>query len=243
MKQVYLFVAILFALGCNKDAAVNSRSSGNGGSLARFTVVGNYLYIADHNNIKTYDISDLDSLRLKGVTPVGFGVETIFPYDDKLFIGSRDGMFIYSIEDPREPKKLGQALHTRSCDPVVANNKYSYVTLRSGSACGPATAGLYIYDIQDIQKPVQVSLLKLDNPYGLGLKDSVVFVCRDAGLDVVNVKNPSLPKITHTIADAAYRDVIVYDDLLICYVTDGLLLYDIADLNNIVRLDDIEYIK
>jgi hypothetical protein len=31
---------------------------------------------------------------------IGFDIETLFSYGDNLFIGSRNGMFIYSISNP-----------------------------------------------------------------------------------------------------------------------------------------------
>jgi hypothetical protein len=82
----------------------------------------------------------------------------------------------------------------------------------------------------------------MTNPLGLGLKDSVVFVCRGPyGLTAVNVKNPSQPKELYTINDADYVDVIPYENLLICYVTNGLLLYDIANLKSIVKIGNVGY--
>jgi hypothetical protein len=160
-----------------------------------------------------------------------------------LFVGSSTGMFIYSIANPSIPVKLGEARHVRSCDPVVVNGTTAYVTLRGGSPCGPATDGLYVYDISNLLSPVQKSLLPLSYANGLGVKDSVVFICRATdGLSLVNVKQQSSPKIMYTIRDGEnYVDVIPYDNLLICYVKKGLLVYDISNLNQIVKVSTINY--
>lgn len=217
-----LFIASLFLIlitACTKDAnnTAADAASGTGGSLARFTIAANHLYLADYNTIEVYDLADAANPLKKTSVNVGFGVETIYPYMDKLFIGSRDGMFIYSITNPSNPVKLGEARHVRSCDPVVANDTIAYVTLRGGSPCGPAQDGLYIYDIKNVTTPVQKNLFPLSNPYGLGLRDSVVFVCRgSSGLSLVNVKNPSLPKLMYTVEDGNFQDAIPYDNLLIC---------------------------
>jgi hypothetical protein len=245
MKSVsYLFLfCMLVQLSCNKDgAAADGSSIGKGGSLARFTIVGNYLYLADYSTIEVFDISDPAATEKKGSVNVGFGVETIFPYKDKLFIGSMEGMYIYDLSNPQVPKKLGEARHVRSCDPVVANDSIAYVTLRGSGNCGAATDGLYTYDITNLTKPIQKSLLPLSNPFGLGLKDTVVFVCRAGdGLSVVNVKSATQPSVMYTLKDAEYLDVIPYDDLLICYVKTGILLYDTRNVNNLTRLGSYTY--
>jgi hypothetical protein len=153
-----------------------------------------------------------------------------------------DGMYIYDLADPKLPKKLGEARHVRSCDPVVANDSVAYVTLRGSGNCGAATDGLYTYNISNLTAPVQKSLLPLSNPYGLGLKDTVVFVCRGAdGLSVVNVKSAESPKLLYTLKESTYFDVIPYDDLLICYVRTGILLYDTRNVNQLVKLGSFNY--
>lgn len=249
MRKLYIYLFIVstcIIAGCSKDAAnsPSSASSGNGtgGSLARFTVVGNYLYLANYTSVEVYDISNPAATAKVASVPVGFGIETIFPYKDKLFLGSVDGMYIYSLTNPASPVRLGSARHVRSCDPVVANDSVSYVTLRGGSPCGPAQDGLYIYDIRNITAPVQKAMLSIGTPHGLGLKDTVVFVCRAAqGLSAVSVKQTNAPRLMYTKTDAHYLDVIPYGNLLICYVSNGLILYDISDLNNPVKLTTYLY--
>lgn len=239
-----LIAVIVFAIACTKDAARSSEptDTGTGGSLARFTITAGHLYLADYHTLEVYDLSNPTTPVKKKSINIGFGIETIYPYQDKLFIGSRDGMYIYSLEDPGNPTKLGEARHVRSCDPVVANDTVAYVTLRGNNACGPAEDGLYIYDIKNVTQPVQKSLLRLSYPAGLGLKDHVVFISRgDQGLTLVNVKDPAKPEEMYTVRDASYIDVIPYDDLLICYVQDGLLVYDISDLNQIKKIGGVQY--
>lgn len=248
IKTLIICAIGLLFFACEKDsnstaARDYNSGSGTGGSLARFTIVGKYLYIADFATLNIYDISDPESPRLYKTVDVGFGVETIFPYKDKIFIGSRDGMYIYGFNRYGFFSKFGEARHVRSCDPVVANDTAAYVTLRSGNACGVGEDGLYIYDIRKVKNPVQKSLLRISQPLGLGLKDTVVFVCRmQEGLTLVNVKNSSDPKEMYTIKEADYRDVIPYDDLLICYVSTGLLLYDISNLNDVKQVGHVKYL-
>src|SRR5258705_13391206 len=173
-------LAMFLFTACNKESASSApdaASTGTGGSLARFTISGNYLYLADYAWLKVFDISNPGNPVERPEVPVGFAVETIFPYKDKLFIGSKQGMFVYSLTDPGAPSKLGSVLHIRSCDPVVANDSISFSTLQGGSRCGPAESGLYVYAIRNITTPVLKKLLPLSTPYGLGLQGSVVVIC------------------------------------------------------------------
>ena len=244
-RKILIIASLVFLFGasCTKEGVSSADAAGGtgkGGSMARFTISGNYLYLADWNSIRVFDINNPSSPVEKAPVPVGFGVETIFPYKDKLFIGSVTGMYIYSIAIPASPVKLGSAIHMRSCDPVVSNDTISYVTLR-GNNCGPAESGLYIYDIKNISNPSLIKLLPLSSPYGLGLVDSVVFVCRgNEGLTAVNIKKPKEPNIMYTKNDGDYMDVIPYDNLLICYVKTGILIYDISDPGNISKVGEID---
>jgi hypothetical protein len=233
---VSLFLIALFS-SCEKTgdntAVAASSASGTGGSLARFTIVGNTLYLADVSTLKSYDITDAKNVIEKSITYIRFGVETIFPYKDKLFIGSRDGMYIYSIKDPVNPVLLGEARHGRACDPVVANDTIAFVTLTGGSPCGPAEDGLYVHDIRDVLKPVLLKKEAVATPAGLGLSGDILYICQKTnGLSIYNIKNPAVPVFIKKLTGHYFSDVIPYNDLLICYVSNGLVLYNIADKKN-----------
>src|SRR2546421_2816 len=145
-----LFCAV-FHFSCEKQGASagsSSATSGAGGSLAKFAVVDDYLYIVDAHNLNIFDLSDPAKPRQKTSIMAGFDIETIFAYKKKLFLGASNGMYVYSIEDPLKPVKEAAITHFRACDPVVSNDTVSYVTLRStGSQCGSSKNVLNIYDI------------------------------------------------------------------------------------------------
>ena len=244
MKMIIFLLGLFIITGCTKDGGAADASAatsiGKGGSLARFTIVGNFLYLVDDLTLKIFDISDPVNATPKGSIILRFGVETIFPYKDKLFIGSRDGMYIYSIANPVIPALLGEARHTRSCDPVVANDTTAFVTLRGNQPCGPAEDGLYIYDIKNITSPVALATIRMPTPNGLGLQDSLLYVCQKLnGMRIYNVSNPSAPVLRKTITTYSFEDVICYNNLLICYTSRGLALYDIRVGSNPVFLSEV----
>ena len=66
---------------------------------------------------------------------IGFDIETLSLYDGYLYIGSRNGMFIYNTTNYEEPALVSQVQHFTTCDPVIANNTHAYVTLKGGDLC------------------------------------------------------------------------------------------------------------
>ncbi len=232
MKSIHLFIVILICLsGCSKESntTTSNNSSGSGGSLAKFAIANNFLYVVDMYTLKCYSLSDQQSPSLTKTIELNWNVETVFPYNENLFIGTTNGMYVLSIKDPGNPEKLGQVAHLRSCDPVVANDSLAFVTLRGGTPCGPATEGLYVYNTKDPLNPHEIKILPISTPHGLGLRDTIVYVCRmQDGLSIINVKKPDDPKIIKTIKGDNFQDVIPYNNLLITYVSNGLVLYDIS---------------
>jgi hypothetical protein len=106
----------------------------------------------------------------------------------------------------------------------------AFVTLKSGANCGPATSGLYIHDIKSITNPLLKKTVELPEPVGLGLQDSVLYVCcGNEGLKVFNVKKPYTPGLITTKLDGNFVDVIPYNGILICFVQDGIILYNITN--------------
>ena len=129
---IFLLTGMLF-ISCSGDDSYYNGDSGQGGSMARFTIKGDYLYTVDHQTLKTFDISSAESPEyLKNKDQyLDFGVETIFTMDTLLFIGSRTGMYIYNITRPDFPQQMSYTPHITSCDPVVASGNYAYVTFYS----------------------------------------------------------------------------------------------------------------
>lgn len=229
---IYFSVALLF-YSCEKDSLSGAASSsGAGGSTARFTISGNFLYVVDNTNLKTFDISNTAVAPvLKSTTSIGINVETIFPYQDKLFIGSSFSMHIFSLTNPEKPTRLAQAdyIIRMSCDPVVAKDSTAYATLNSTGPCGGGLSQLVIYNIKDITKPKLETTRSLTGPYGLGISDSALYVCEGGvGLNVYNIRNTYSPQLLRTITGETFFDVIPYGNILICQVSNGIALYDIS---------------
>lgn len=230
------------------DAAINSAGSsdkgnfGTGGSMARFTLYDNYLYAVDNYSLKLFNISTLEAPEFESQVYLGWNIETIFPYEDKLFIGSQTGMYIYNLNNPSDPEYISQFRHASSCDPVVVEGDYAYVTLRAGNLCGDNESQLDVIDISDISNPTFLKSYPMVEPYGLGIDDSILFVCDgNAGLKIYNASDPL--KISDNLLKA-YQDINAFDviplgNILLMIGVDGLYQYSYSDPNNITEISYI----
>lgn len=240
MKKTLSFLSIIFLFSCNKSSVDSAVAGGNGqgGSLARFTIVGNYLYSIDKSNLRVFNITTPSEPAFVSSVPVGFEIETIYPFRDKLFIGSTSVVHIFSIADPAHPQKLGEAISPefiRRCDPVVAKENVAYATLRTTGPCGGTRSVLAVYDITNIEQPIPKDAVAVGEPYGLGYLDNALYVCdKLQGLVVFDITQPFHPTLSTrvNINAASFIDVIPYNDVLICWTTSGVSLYDISSRLN-----------
>ncbi|ADV48214.1 LVIVD repeat-containing protein [Cellulophaga algicola DSM 14237] len=205
------------------DMVSNNAAVGQGGSLARFKIVNDYLYAVDSHTINVFDISNLENPKDLEDVYAGFDIETIFNRNQYLFLGSKSGMYIYDISSPSTPQFVSEFQHGTACDPVVVDDKYAYVTLRGGNSCGATESGLFVIDIQDIKNPILLKSYAMEEPYGLGLKDNLLFVCDGkAGLKVYDKTDVENLEALNHFENIVTFDVIPLENSLLI-VGDGFL--------------------
>jgi len=207
---------------------------GIGGSLARFSIVNDYLYAVDHHNLRAVAISNPNDLRIAGTLFAGFDIETIYPLKDKLFLGSMGGLYIYDISNPASPVANGNFVHARACDPVIADNDYAYVTLKAGTTCGPSNNELQILDIKDVTNPSLLKTYAMTSPSGLSKDGNTLFVCDGKdGLKIYNATDYSNLSLIKQVNSIEPIDVIAWSKNALVVTKDGLYQYDYSDLSNI----------
>lgn len=220
--------------------AANDASVGQGGSLARFKIVDDFLYAVDSHNINIFNIQDMENPKDLDDVYAGFDIETIFNRGEHLFLGSMRGMYIYDISSPATPTFVSEFQHGTACDPVVVDGDYAYVTLRGGNMCGATESGLFIVDISDITKPELTISYPMDGPYGLGVKEEKLFVCDgDSGLKVYDKTNvEDLVALNH-FENINTFDVIPLESSLLMVGEDILYQYEYLE-NDIELLSTLE---
>ncbi len=223
--------------------ANGSSSFGIGGSMARFGLYNDYLYIVDDFQLYMFDVKSPGNPKDIGTQNVGWSIETMFMYDNHMFLGTQNGMRIFSLEVPTVPAYIGQFIHVTSCDPVVISDGYAYVTLRGGTACGSNVNRLDVLKLSDNYSATQLlASYPMSGPYGLGIDDEILFVCDgDAGLKVYNASDKLNidDNIIATFSTINTFDVIPVDGNLFMIGDDGFYQYDYSNLQDITLLSFI----
>ncbi len=222
----------------------SSPGTGLAGSMARFCIYQNYLYTLDDRNMKLFDINNPSNPIPGNIINIGWNIETIFPYMDKLFIGSTNGVFIFNNSNPSSPTQIAQFVHATSCDPVIVSGNYAYSTLRSGTSCQGFTNQLDIIDITNISNPVLKVSYQMTNPHGLGMDGTTLFICDAAGgLRVYDTTDPLNMISKQVISGFIPFDVIPVNNVLIVVATDGLYQYDYSNTSSLQLLSKITIVQ
>jgi hypothetical protein len=242
-----LLMGIMVISACSKNGTLDINSNGNntglGGSLARYTIVGRYLYTVDANNLTVFDLDAANGPQLVNKQNIGFAIETIFPFKNYLFIGSNSAMYIYSLNNPAQPQQLSETMHINGCDPVVANDSTAFLTIHGGNACQSMINELQIYNIKNLQQPIWIKSVAMTHPLGLALNQQYLYVCdQEKGLYVMDISNPEMPVIKNTLGGEVFLDVIadVNTQTLIAMLKDGIALYD---MSNPILLSKLSVVK
>lgn len=230
------------AVAPNSNSVANS--TGIGGSMARFTIANNHLYALDDSKLDIVSVVNPTSPKIKGEISLNWWPETLFPRDKTLFIGTRNGMFIMDITTPENPVELSAYQHIVSCDPVVVEGDYAYVTLFAGG-CGNVNQ-LEVVNISNLSAPSLVKTYPFTSPHGVGIDNGILFICDGAdGLkiyDASDVNTITSKQLAHYPGINAL-DVIPYNDVAMMIGSDGLYQYDYSDIKKIKLLSKIRIIE
>ncbi len=240
-KYILILILVASLVGCGSSSGSSSSDSvqtanptsgsvGKGGSQARFTISGDYLYTLNRRDLEAFDITQPDNPLPYTRDNVSFDVETLFSYGEYLYIGAEGGIYIYTKPTPSKGlEKVGEFTHVKSCDPVVVDNDLAFVTLNSSSSCR-LNSGKNTLEILDVKDPLNPKLLMSRNmiePKGLGIDNNKLFICDGVGglkvFDVNSSENNETNEIkvdilfdrNSTIADINCYDLIAYNKNLI----------------------------
>ncbi len=221
-----------------------SAPTGTAGSITKFSILNDYLYVMDGFSLKPFDIANATSPVEKTEVGIWGNVETLFPYENYLFMGTPSGMLVYSVVNPEYPTYVSQISHARGCDPVVVQDDFAYVTVRSGGPCGGSVNQLDVIDVSDMSSPILVAEFEMKNPHGLGISGNRLFVCDgNAGLKVFDAANPVNcgNNLLETFNNVKAIDVIPLNGLLMMIGEDGIYQYDYSNESDVQLISTFNF--
>lgn len=226
------------------SSGIGGGAVGKSGSMARFGLYKEYLYIVEqYRTLQIYRIANAQKPLLIGTHRLERTVETMFIYDDHMFLGTTSGLLAYSLKVPNTPTPAGHFDHITSCDPVVVQDGYAYVTLRGGNLCGSNVNRLDVLKLSaDYMNIELMASYEMVGPYGVGIDKEILFVCDgEAGLKVFDAKDKTAIDKHPLAAFPAIQayDVIPTEGFLFAIGEDGFHLYDYSDINNIQLIGKI----
>ena len=210
---------------------------GQAGSMAKMVLLNNYLYaISEAHSLGIASVTNAKSPHFEGTMFAGYDLETIYPFEDMLFLGSDVGMFMYDVSNPVQPQSLGTFEHGRACDPVVTDGSYAYVTLHAGTHCGGDQNELDVVDVRNIEQSVLVKTYPMTKPTGLCQDGNLLFVCDSTVVKIFDTTDPSALQLLNQVSCNSPYDVIARNKIAMVVNNEGLFQYDYTDLNNIKQL-------
>jgi hypothetical protein len=219
---------MLLSSSSNPQAAGGSGPGAPGiaGSMARFSIVNNYMYCVNHWQLNSFNISNTLNPVQSASSNIGWEIETIYPFRNKLFIGSQAGMFIYDITNPATPVREGSFTHARACDPVISDGDFAYVTLHDGTPCQGFNNQLDVINVTNVASPSLVRTYTMTHPHGLSKDGGLLFVCdgRD-GLKLYDALTPGNLLLRKHITGIETYDAIAWNNNLVVVAKDGLYQY------------------
>lgn len=230
-KRIIFLLAWVVSLlvSCDSEVFTDSASSSQAGSMARFVVRDDYLYVVGDDNLMTVNIEDSTRMRITSNQYIGPNIETLFSYDSLLFMGSTDGMYACGLNQPSKPSLISVYHHITSYDPVVVRGNYAFVTLRSGMGWNSRNE-LQVIDMTHMDNPVEVATYPMTSPRGLAVTDSLLFVCDNTSLVVMNALDPLNMNVLHRFTlNGILNDVIAKKGLLTISHSEGLTQFSYAN--------------
>jgi hypothetical protein len=154
-------------------------------------------------------------------------------------------MFIYSLSgSPENPVNVGQFTHARSCDPVISDGEYAYITLHSGSSCEGYNNELDVVRLNMLVDASLVQVYNLTSPEGLSKDGDLLFLCDGTdGLKVFDASDVLNMKLLDQFSIGNAYDVIAQNHIALVVTTDALYQLDYSNPANIHVISKLSVLK
>lgn len=227
MKRLIYLILVVLVIACEDSADQSSlelSGTGQGGSLTRFTIIENHLFVLDQVRVRIYDINANGTFVLDHEVFVGPDLETIFYNGEYVFLGSSSAVYFLDFDPNGNLELLSSFEHITACDPVVGKDGIAFSTLRSSGCRFFSDEVIDVIDYSDVFQPQLIKSYFSSAPYGLAIKNDFLFVCENSGLTVYDKSDPRDLKVLDflTLENDTPKDLIVNGSQLIVRTDEGI---------------------
>ncbi len=227
-------------------ASFAGNSSNGVGSVNRIVAYDGYVYAVSREKMNIFQSND--GFEQVFSEPVGWGMETVFPMGNRLFVGSSSSVDIYDISNRDMPVKQTSYSHMTSCDPVLpVDESTAYVTLRTGdfSECPGDNNALLVLDVGSVDFVEELQEIVMESPFGMTLIGDELFVGEGAsGLKVFDASNRRSLVLKESVSSVAAYDVMAHpnrSDILLIAAPDGLIQYQLDTNFELLLVSNIKF--
>lgn len=231
-------------------SAVPTSFAGNSnnsiGTVNRIAAHDGFAYAISRSELSIFDATGAFELIAK--QNISWDMETVYPLENKLFIGTRNSMEVFDITNPLSPQLEGTYFHETSCDPVLPiNATTAYVTLRTGdfSECPGDTNELLVLDVTSGWDTRELQNFEMASPYGMSLVGNRLYVGEGAnGLSVFDASDiRNLSFIERDVTVEAY-DIIPHPsraDVILIAGPAGFSQYRIGEAEEFFLISNLAF--
>lgn len=216
------------------------------GSVNRIAFYNNYVYLVSRSIMSIYQ--DQGEISLVNKYPGTWNMETIFPFEDKLYVGSQNAMHVYNISMPADPIEESWFWHEMSCDPVYpVDENTAYVTLRTGdfSECPGDINALIVVETRQNTGARSLQEIEMKSPFGMTMIDDRLFVAEgEYGFKIFDASNHRDLQLIKWLKDIPVYDIIAHPEdsgLILIAGPDGFSQYRISSELDLDHLSTIRF--
>lgn len=205
-------------------------NNGSIGAVNRIAWMNDHVYAIGLNKMTVFEDAPSGLNYIQDFS-AGWQMETIFPSDGFLFIGTRNSVTIFDASIPSNPEYVSEFWHATSCDPVYPYGGVAYVTLRTGDLanCPGDVNALVTLDISDPTVPTEIKEIEMISPYGMTIHEGKLYVAEgEHGMKIFDASNEFDISLLHFDESMAVYDVMphpIYQDLILTTGPDGINQY------------------
>ncbi len=231
-NSIWIDFAAFDAGGIKNNSSGLPSGVGIAGSFARFGLADQFLYTVDNWTLRSWSLANPTCPAKSDSVWLGWNAETIFPWKDRLFVGSQNGVFIFNNSNPASPKLEATFNHATGCDPVVCDDTHAYVTIHDGTTCNGTFNQLDVIGIENLPSASLLKTYQMKRPFGLSITNEHLFLCDD-GLKIFDKTNPlELKQLSHLKNISTYDVIAFTDSHLLLVGDDGFFQFDVSDPAN-----------